>query len=824
MYRELGSTQLSSSCDDSSVEKSLDWVWDLEHHQLTIDEALCGQILNSELPSLTGNALLPCMSYHDQTELLALLAQSGRVRSKERFCCCLQLSDDQCCYVELTFQGLDRYTVTGSITPLLFVHATTSTLSALFEQLFNNPHHGVVLADSSRKIVACNDYFLTHTHYSNQQLVNQPMDLLNSTKHSDGFYQKIWQQTEQEGSWSGVVLIQSAQGKTYPQDLTLQKINLVEGTFYVGVYLDLSNNLYRIADVELGGVELLTQLPTEKQFTRSIANQWMDAAEPNISMVVAFHPNFSQVDDFELKSMLSEHLNKNKVAKFVGYLGSNHFVACLECDKVAGPSQIRMIHQTIRRFFATLNQDAGKTIHNAIINGRVGVSVLGHDTHSPKKLVSHSVQAMLEQSSAQRGQITFYHGALHKEVLRRKELEEWAEKLIKSQAIEVYYQPIVDVKNWDIVKFEALSRFKDQNGKILNTQEMVMIAEDLDLVSDLDWCVGKKALQDLKKIQERFGPNLGVTINRSLNTKLEVDEVLQSANSLVHQYASNPETVTIELTESAYFDSESRQSSLIRNIRRRGVSVAIDDFGTGYSSFAYLSDCNFDILKIDREFVKDLKEGSHKFHIVKMITQLAHTLNVQVVAEGVETRNELEVVCGLGVDYIQGYYFSKPLPFDELESAWGYYEKLDSFLSSAGHARQVGILSMTQVHIPTLAPDDTLDKARSLFDSEQYRLEVIPIVDRKECVGIVGREELNYHLSPTLGTKLETSKDQSISRKRLNQVMRTNVFSVSHHSKVSKVSEIIKSGIKPPWLVVNDSGEYLGIVSNQDILEHFANG
>ncbi|MEZ8100061.1 EAL domain-containing protein [Vibrio bivalvicida] len=824
MYRELGSTALSSAKNDQSVTKSLDWVWDLEHHQLTIDEECCRQILNSDLPSLTGNVLLPCMSYHDQTELLNLLAESSKFHSSQRFCCCLQLSDDQCCYVELLFKGEDRYTVKGSVTPLLFVHATTSTLSALFEQLFNNPHHGVVLADSSRTIIACNDYFLKHTHYTNQQLVSQPMDKLNSDKHSSGFYQKIWQQIDEEGSWSGVVLIQSSLGTTYPQDLTLQQINLVEGTFYVGVYLDLSNNLYRIADVERGGIELLTQLPTEKQFTRSITNQWMDAAEPNISMVVAFHPSFAQVDDFELKSMLSEHLNKNKVVKYVGYLGSNHFVACLECEKIAGPSQIRLIHQTIRRFFATLNQSAGKTIHNAIISGRVGVSVLGHDTHSPKKLVSHAVQAMLEQSSAQRGQITFYHGALHKEVLRRKELEEWAEKLIKSQEVEVYYQPIVDVKNWDIVKFEALSRFKGPNGKFLNTQEMVMIAEDLDLVSDLDWCVGKKALQDLNKIQARFGNGLGVTINRSLNTKLEVDEVLQSADSLVHQYASSPDTVTIELTESAYFDSESRQSSLIRNIRRRGVSVAIDDFGTGYSSFAYLSDCNFDVLKIDREFVKDLKEGSHKYYIVKMITQLAHTLNVKVVAEGVETRNELEVVCSLGVDFIQGYFFSKPLPLEELENAWGYYEKLDSFLSSAGHARQVGILSITQVHIPTLAPDDSIEKARALFDSGQYRLDVIPIVDRKECVGIVGREELNYHLSPTLGTKLETIKDLSITKKRLNQVMRTNVYTASFHTKISKINEIIKAGIKPPWLVVNDSGEYLGIVTNQDILEHFANG
>ncbi|KGY12117.1 diguanylate cyclase [Vibrio tubiashii] len=823
MYRELGSVSQSSSRGECANGSSLDWVWDLDKHQLTIDEEQCCQILNSELPTLSGNVLLPCMGYHDQAKLLAQLAEATKLRTEQRFCCCLQLSDDQCCYVELLFKAESHSKVKGVLIPLLFLHATTSTLSALFEQLFNNTHHGVVLADSNHTILACNDYFLTHSHYNNQQLVGQQMDVLNSDKHSSSFYQKIWHQVAEQGSWSGIVLLQSAQGKTYPQDLTLQQINLVEGSFYVGVYLDLSNNLYRITDVEHGGVDLLTQLPTEKQFTRAIANQWMDAVEPNISMVVAFHPSFAQVDDFELKSMLSEHLNKNKVAKYVGYLGSNHFVACLECDRVTGPSQIRMIHQTIRRFFATLNQAAGKTLHNAIISGRVGVSVLGQDTHTPKKLVSHAVQAMLEQTVGQRGQITFYHGALHREVLRRKELEEWAERLIKSQAIEVYYQPIVDVKNWDIVKFEALSRFKGPNGKMLNTQEMVMIAEDLDLVSDLDWCVGKKALEDLDVIHARFGKGLGVTINRSLNTKLEVDEVLQSADSLVHQYASNPNAVTIELTESAYFDSESRQSSLVRNIRRRGVTVAIDDFGTGYSSFAYLSDCNFDILKIDREFVKDLQEGSHKYYIVKMITQLAHTLNVKVVAEGVETRNELEVVCSLGVDYIQGYYFSKPLPLSELENAWGYYEKLDSFLSSAGHARQVGVLSISQLHIPTLSPDDTLEQARAILDSDQYRLDVIPIIDKNVCIGVVGREELNFHLSSTFGTKLETSKDLTLIRKRLNQVMRTNVYSLSFNTKLTQVGEIIKSGIKLPWLVVNDAGEYLGVVTNQDILEHFAN-
>ncbi|NOH80494.1 EAL domain-containing protein [Vibrio sp. RE86] len=824
MYRDLGSERTHDLSSEPKRRAFLEWEWDTQQHHLMIDEERCRQLLNSDLPTLTGNVLLPCMSYRDQTELLRLLTEACHSLSARRFGCCLQLSDDQCCYIELSFKGINRHCVKGVITPLLFVHATTSTLGALFEQLFNNPHHGVLIADQDRKIVVCNDYFLKHANYTNQKLAGCSMDVLNSSKHSDNFYPKIWQTIESVGSWSGVVLLQTSAGKTYPQDLTLQKVTLVEGVFYVGVYLDLSDNLYRIADVELGGVELLTQLPTEKQFIHTLANQWMDDVNARVSMVVAFHPIFDQVDDFELKSVLSEHLASNQVVEHVGYLGSDHFVACLECDKVNGPSQIRLIHRTIRRFFAELNHTAGSHIHNAIIKGRVGVSVLGHDTHSPKLLVSHAVQAMLEQSVEQRGQITFYHGALHKEVLRRKELEEWAEKLIKAQAVEVYYQPIVDVKSWDIVKFEALSRFKAPNGQLLNTQEMVMIAEDLDLVSDLDWCVGKKALQDLNSIQEEFGRMIGVTINRSLNTKLEVDEVLQSADSLVHQYASTPENVTIELTESAYFDSESRQSSLIRNIRHRGVKVAIDDFGTGYSSFSYLSDCNFDILKIDREFIKDLKEGSHKFFIVKMITQLAHTLDVKVVAEGVETAQELGIVCGLGVDYIQGYFFSKPLPMEELGNAWNYCDKLERFLSSSSHLKRSGILSITKLHLPTLTPGDTIEKARILFESDQYSLEEIPIVDRSVCVGIVSREDLNLHLSPTLGTKLETARDVTLGKKTLNQVMNTHVHTIPLEMPISEINELIKSGVKPPWLVVNERGGYLGIITSRDILQYFADG
>ncbi|WP_039559163.1 EAL domain-containing protein, partial [Vibrio vulnificus] len=113
-------------------------------------------------------------------------------------------------------------------------------------------------------------------------------------------------------------------------------------------------------------------------------------------------------------------------------------------------------------------------------------------------------------------------------------------------------------------------RFKDKHGQWQNTQEMVGIAEDLEMVADLDWTVGKKSLEGLKVIHQRFGRRIGITINRSLNTKLGAEEVLQNAEQMVCMYADTPELVTIELTESAYFDSESNQSELIKRIRHMG--------------------------------------------------------------------------------------------------------------------------------------------------------------------------------------------------------------------------------------------------------------
>ena len=138
--------------------------------------------------------------------------------------------------------------------------------------------------------------------------------------------------------------------------------------------------------------------------------------------------------------------------------------------------------------------------------------------------------------------------------------------------------------------------------------------------------------------------------------------------------------------------------------------------------------------------------------------------------------------------------------------------------------KSYGILNICHGHLPTLSPENTIKEAKEYFDSRSFNVNVIPIVHDKRCVGVIDREIINLFLSPTAGSKLETTKDLTIWKKTLNTVMRTDVYRASFNTKVSEISGLVKSGIKAPWVIEDEMGQYLGLITDQDLLSHFANG
>ncbi len=410
----------------------------------------------------------------------------------------------------------------------------------------------------------------------------------------------------------------------------------------------------------------LSFLPTKDQFENKLKHFARENGHKDLNIIMTLRPNFSQHGLLEQQLGFADFIVRSRYTKLAGQLTRNVFVVCLQTPYCQWLSTIKLIEVAMKGFFSELKSEMGTRVHDTIVEGQTGVSVLGYDTSSPKKALALAVQTMVSSRVGESGYFNFYNSMLHTELLKRQQLEVFLQKKIDAELVDVYFQPIVDTYSGNVTKFEALARFHHQNSSY-STQEMISVIEDLELIAELDDMVCRIALERWSELKRFYGDDVGISINRSLNTKLDALQVLQRSLDLIKSSRVKPELVTLELTESAYFEQDEAHTKAMQQIRQEGIKIAIDDFGTGYASFSYLGKGQFDLLKIDRKFVADIYEGSSNYYIVKMITELAHQLGVKVIAEGVEQEQERRILAGIGVDFLQGFLFSPAVPASELE-------------------------------------------------------------------------------------------------------------------------------------------------------------
>lgn len=802
---------------DTAWYPAVEWSWNLDIDQF--------DFLNADLSALmqeqeiqTSRDLLALFSDKERRKLVRAFQHAAECETTQSVFCTLSTPiSNTLIFSEWIIEKKSENTLGGTVLPIV-VLPSFGGMADIFTSIFDNQHHGVVVTDENTHILACNPFFAEKSGYSIRELLGKKTRMFNAGKHSKSFFKDTWEQVHRKGFWTGTILSKRKNNVIEPQELTLQKIELSnKKVYYVGYTVDLSDHLYRVADTEHGGIELLTQLPNEIEFSTKLLPLVEEKKADNNIIVMTFLPNLDTESVIEHRVAISNAIAKLDNRFLCGYLKANLFVAALQCPK--SERNIESIHAEIRRFFHEIKRHVGDALYPLIIKGKVGVSVLGFDTANPKLLVTHATQAMLEQHSSKGYNINFFDTSIHKEAKRRKKLEDALTVAIKNEDIDVHFQPIVSTSTWRVVKFEALCRFNDIDGEHYSPQELVNLAEELNLITNIDRCVGRKSLQMLKTIRKHYGSDIGITINRSLNTKMSAQQVLNNAMTMIQDSGIEPENVTIELTESAYFASEGDQIEALKALRNIGVKVAIDDFGTGYSSFSYLSHGHFDFMKIDREFVMDIEVGTQNYFIVKTLINLSHTLGVKVIAEGAETIQEIKVLTSLGVDFIQGYFFSKPVPIAQIEQA-RHYTKNMKLLEPLRVAEQgAGILSLCDFTTPMLEPSAPLADVHRIFSHAKF--DALMVVDNERCVGLVDREVYNLHLSPTLGTKIETQKDSVILKRKINQVMKTTFTTLSDKTTINDVARLLEKKTPLPWVIADEMGTCLGVVSSQRILEFF---
>jgi EAL domain-containing protein (putative c-di-GMP-specific phosphodiesterase class I) len=265
--------------------------------------------------------------------------------------------------------------------------------------------------------------------------------------------------------------------------------------------------------------------------------------------------------------------------------------------------------------------------------------------------------------------INFYSISMSEHINRRNLLEQELRIAIETndESLCIYFQPQINVKTSTVIGFEALSRWIHPTLGTISPEEFIPIAEDSGLIIPLGRRVIRQACQQLKQCHAQGYNDLRIAVNISAkqfllaNVPLDVLEIIESENI-------DAKYLELELTESLVVDNPEKTIVMLTALKEMGIRLSIDDFGTGYSSLSYLSQFPLDILKIDKSFINQMETNNKGLALTQTIIAIAHNLSLEVVAEGVETEQQLNLLRKLSCEYVQGYFFSKPIPASEITS------------------------------------------------------------------------------------------------------------------------------------------------------------
>lgn len=296
----------------------------------------------------------------------------------------------------------------------------------------------------------------------------------------------------------------------------------------------------------------------------------------------------------------------------------------------------------------------------------MGISVYPRDGEDRVTLMKNCDIAMYRAKETGYNKYKFYNKDMSIELMKKLNLELMLKNAVYNKEFELYYQPQIDIKNNNLVGAEALIRWNTPDGKMVFPNEFIPIAEEIGVVVPLGQWVLENALKQIKVWNEKYGLELSVGINISPK-QFDSLNFVDNVKSTINRLGVSTKWIDIEITEACAMNNEMETDKKIMEFNNFGVEISIDDFGTGYSSFGYLKRFPVDKLKIDKHLIDKIEVEHNEFHIVKAIIVMSKALGIKVIAEGVETKEQLEKLKELECDQVQGYYYSKPIKAVDFE-------------------------------------------------------------------------------------------------------------------------------------------------------------
>lgn len=544
---------------------------------------------------------------------------------------------------------------------------------------YEHSHEAVLISDSANRIVAVNAAFTRLTGYSADEVLGRNPSILSSGNAGPEFYAAMWQAIDQYGFWEGEIWDKRKDGSLYPKWLCISVVRNAAGQVenYVANFTDISASK-KAADrlAQLAYHDALTHLPNRLAFesqldhalrvcereTRQLALMLIDLDNfKNINDTLGHH-----VGDSLLRQVATRLRESVRASDLVARLGGDEFVVVL--PEIEGPLTAARVADKIQM---ALSENYRVDEHLLYTTPSIGISLYPSDGTDAGLLLRNADSAMYHAKSVGRNNHQFYATRMNEAAGERLQMENALRQAIASISLQessqfcLHFQPQIAARSGRVIGLEALLRWNSPVFGPVSPLRFIPIAEETGLIQPLgDWVVWESC-RLLHQMRQLGFADIRIAINISAQ-QLRHENLLLLVRGALSCYELEPDAIELEITESTAMQNPEVTLNILDQLAAMGIKLAIDDFGTGHSSLAYLKHLPIKCLKLDRSFVSDIETDANDASICAAIIALGHNLGLELVAEGVETAMQSEFLSRLGCDYLQGYLYGKPLPFDEI--------------------------------------------------------------------------------------------------------------------------------------------------------------
>ncbi|AOU96933.1 hypothetical protein BI364_01940 [Acidihalobacter yilgarnensis] len=549
-------------------------------------------------------------------------------------------------------------------------YAVAERLSSVVEQTSDV----VYITDADGRIQYVNPSFERVTGYSHDEALGQNPRLLRSGRHDERFYRRLWRTLRNGQSFHDIVINRTRAGSLYYEQKTISPLRDTRGriSHFVSTGKDITAQMRAQQRLQkLAFYNPLTGLPNRHLFRDRLQRLITQGSRARRQLGLMFIDldHFKHINDSlghdagdALLKLVADRLRLGvRESDTIAHLGGDEFTVILGelSDSSAAAAVADKILNTLRQPFRIQRQEI-------FVGASLGIALYPEDALDIDDLIKHADTAMYHAKHEGRNRYAFYSEEMTAKVIHRLNLETALRHALQRHEFLNHYQPIVDLKSRVITGVEVLLRWQPPDGALQQPAALMPVLEETGLIHAVTRRQLKEAAQKILSLGEEASA-LSLSINLSAR-EFRGGDVIATLNGVLRTCGLPGRRLIVEITESLLMERTPEVTAALQGLRKLGIRIAVDDFGTGYSSLGYLRELPIDILKIDRGFLDDVPNDRSNKALVAAIIAMAHSLDMGVVAEGVETAEQEAYLLKLGCDAAQGFRYGKPVPADALDS------------------------------------------------------------------------------------------------------------------------------------------------------------